>query len=380
MRRVLLGAAVVTLAAALAGLTTPAAGQEVDRSPTLTVTPATDLVDGQTVRVEGDDWWPDGGPRLQECEVATRRCALQELPLDPDADGHFAVDRVARAYFQTEQGEVNCLVSACEFFIDFVVEVGVPITFDPDAPLLPPPTITVTPDHGLVDGDVMVVEGTGFSPGDGIYYAECAPGATYFYERDCHPLDNGSALAQSWNGSPGAPPPVPEYAMRHVGPDGAFHDRLWAYAKAFTYPHRRDCRVVPCELVAAVRSYIVARTPLSFDPDAPLRGPPTIRANPTSALVHHQVVTVRGDHFYGREPMNLNQCVVGVSFCSSWNFEFPEVNAVGGFVARIRVNRTVRLPSGDRADCRVVRCVVRINRFSFARRPVSLEVQIQFAR
>lgn len=168
--------------------------------------------------------------------------------------------------------------------------------------------------------------------------------------------------------------------MRHVGADGAFHDRLWAYAKAFTYPHRRDCRVVPCELVAAVWGYIVARRPLSFDPMAPLRGPPTIRANPTDALVHHQVVTVRGSGFYGREPLMLNQCVVGISDCNSWNFEHPEADATGSFVDRIRVNRTVRLPSGDRADCRAVRCVVRINRFRYAGRPTSLEVPVQFAR
>lgn len=379
MRRVPLLAVVVL--ALVAGLTAPAAGQEVDRAPTLTVTPSSDLVDGQAVIVEGDGWWPESRPILEECEVGTGRCALQWVRVDVDASGHFAVERIARAAFTSDDngGEVDCLVSTCAFHIDFIAVVDAPIAFDPDAPLLPPPTITVTPDHDLVDGDVMVVEGTGFSEGDGVDYAECAPGATSVYDDECHPLDNGSALAQSWNGSPGAQPPAGEYAMRHVGADGAFHDRLWAYAKPYTGPPRRDCRVEPCELVAGVRGYVVARTPLSFDPDAPLRGPPSIRADPTGGLAHHQVVTVRGAGFYGREPLVLTQCVVGLSSCYSWNFEHPDADAAGGFVATIRVNRTVRLPSGDRADCRVVRCVVRISRYYFARRPVSLEVPIRFA-
>ena len=171
MRRVPLLAVVVL--ALVAGLTAPAAGQEVDRAPTLTVTPSSDLVDGQAVIVEGDGWWPESRPILEECEVGTGRCALQWVRVDVDASGHFAVERIARAAFTSDDngGEVDCLVSTCAFHIDFIAVVDAPIAFDPDAPLLPPPTITVTPDHDLVDGDVMVVEGTGFSEGDGVDYA-----------------------------------------------------------------------------------------------------------------------------------------------------------------------------------------------------------------
>lgn len=377
MRRLALVA--VAAVAVVAGVTAPAAGQEVDRAPTLTVTPSTDLVDGQTVTVEGDGWWPDSRPLLEECEVGTGRCALQNVRVDPDESGHFVVQRVARASFTSDYpgGEVDCLATTCAFHIDFIVVVDAALSFDPEAPRLPPPTISITPSDGLVDGQAFTVHGEHFSPGDAVYYAACAPGATYIYDDECHPLDNGANLAQAWNGSPGSTPPE-YYAMRHVGADGAFSDRLWAYAKLYTGPPRRDCRRVPCELVASLWGVVVARTPMAFDPTAALRGPPTIRANPVDGLVQHQVVTVRGAGFYGREPMVLLQCVVNVSFCASWKPVFPDVDAAGGFVATIRVNRTVR-PSGDRADCRVVRCVLRISRYYFARRPVSLEVPIRFA-
>ncbi|MBL8778876.1 MAG: hypothetical protein JNK12_23295 [Acidimicrobiales bacterium] len=376
MRRILLVAAAVV--ALVAGIMAPASAQEADRSPTLTVTPSTGLVDGQTVTVEGHDWWPDSSPLLEFCEVGTSRCATQWVRVDADDVGHFAVERVARAYFPTEEGEVDCLVSACEFRVDFIALVGAPIAFDPVAPLLPRPSLTVTPGGGLADGDQIVVEGAHFTPGDWVFYSECAVATTEFRDDDCHGLGNGSDVNQAWNASPGAGPPEWWYAMRQVGPDGAFRDRLWAYANAYTYPRRTDCRVVACELVASVRNAIVARVPLSFDSAAPLRGPPTIEVRAGTGLVHHQWVTVRGEGFYGREPMSLQQCVVAVSSCFMWNFEHPEVDATGAFVARIRVNRTVRLSSGRRADCRVAHCTVRISRFRFAGRPQQIEAPIRF--
>lgn len=374
MRRVLL-AAVANLAL-VAGLTVPATGQEA--APTLSVTPSTDLVDGQTVTVAGEGWWPDSHPILEECEVGTERCALQWVWVDVDGSGHFAVDRVARAAFTSRYGEVDCLVTTCAFHIDFIAEVDAPIAFDPAAPRLPPPSITVTPSDGLTDGDVMSVDGTGFSPGDPVDFAECAPGATYLFDDECHELGNGSDLAHSWNGSPGDRPSE-AYGMRHVGADGAFHDRLWAYAKPYTGPPRRDCRVVRCELVAAVRGYVVARTPLSFDSGAPLRGPPRIQVSRSEAVVPNQWLTVRGWGFYGREPVILEQCAANVQSCFSRNFEHPEVDAAGGFSARIRVKRSVRRLSGEWAECRVVQCTIRISRYRFAGRPHQIEVPLIFA-
>lgn len=37
------------------------------------------------------------------------------------------------------------------------------VAFDPDAPLKPPPVLTVTPSSGLVDGQTVVVQGEHFS-------------------------------------------------------------------------------------------------------------------------------------------------------------------------------------------------------------------------
>ena len=54
--------------------------------------------------------------------------------------------------------------------------------FRPDGPLLPPPTLTVEPPDGLVDGQEVQITGTGFRPGF-VLLGQCVPGSRPVFER-----------------------------------------------------------------------------------------------------------------------------------------------------------------------------------------------------
>lgn len=372
--------------ALLAGLAAPATGQEAAPTPTLTVTPSTGLVDGQHVAVQGTGWQP-ARPYFEECEVGTTRCWwYRDQYADTATDGTLSADVEVRAYFVSQyEGPVDCRATACELRANpydgaVTSPPPVPLSFDPDAPLLPQPTITVTPDRELVDGDVVVVHGTNFTPGDWLEYDECAAGAFSYFDR-CSDLANGRLLPWNHDGWPGTAASAEFVPDRVVGPDGSFVERLPVYAEAYTVPGRLHCRVDSCDLAVAVvgAGAIVARAPLSFEPGAPLRGPATISVTPSTGLVHHQRLTVRGTGFYGREPLMLSQCTVGREYCLSWNFKHPLTRGDGSFEVRLVVNRTVRVRSGRRVDCRVAQCVIRLNRYFFAPGPDPADVLIEMA-
>jgi LPXTG-motif cell wall-anchored protein len=74
---------------------------------------------------------------------------------------------------QAAPGE--CTVFAASFE-DVFATATVPLEFDPNAPPVPPPTLTVAPSSGLHDGDVVTVTGSGFTPGEQVAMLQCRGG------------------------------------------------------------------------------------------------------------------------------------------------------------------------------------------------------------
>ena len=140
---------------------------------TLTVTPPSDLVDGAVVALHGTGFTPsatvyfcqgvdDGTPGPDDCGVAFQSAQA-------DGAGEFVASYTVRRFMSPSsvgttidcaQPSANCTIGASDFFASTPGFVFAPITFTPQ----PPRTFTVTPDTELVDGDIVALHGTGFTP------------------------------------------------------------------------------------------------------------------------------------------------------------------------------------------------------------------------
>ena len=154
----------------------------------LTVTPDSGLVDGDVVALHGTGFTPsatvyfcqgvnDGTPGPEDCGVPYQS-------VQADAAGEFVANYTVRRFMSPSsvgamidcaQPSANCFIGASDFFASNPGFVFAPIVFTP----LPPRTLTVTPDSGLVDGGVVAVHGTGFIPADTVVFCQGV-------EADCH--------------------------------------------------------------------------------------------------------------------------------------------------------------------------------------------------
>ncbi len=178
-------ARVLAAGALVAGLTLvggPPAGAQ---APTVTVTPATGLTDWTYVRVTGSGFEPNALLEYFQC----RGGAVDENDCDGynadyvDADGAGDVDFVvpvdARIWLP-DGTEVDCRTdpAGCEIGVGYMLDAGewpeAALEFDPDAPLRPEVTATVTPATGLVDGQTVAVHAEHVLPRFETWVFQCA--------------------------------------------------------------------------------------------------------------------------------------------------------------------------------------------------------------
>jgi Neocarzinostatin family len=178
--------AVAVAAAALLWLTpaTTGAQTEPESVPTITVTPHQDLVDGQSVAVDGTGLTPGAGVTVIQCRPGSvnlfdvqANCELR-TGHTTDSSGTFSAFVAVEREIQTFAGALDCAASpgACTVgvFVGFSLDstvVETPIAFAD--PTLPTPTVTVTPASSLDDGDVVTVAGAGFPAGAQVDVALC---------------------------------------------------------------------------------------------------------------------------------------------------------------------------------------------------------------
>jgi hypothetical protein len=137
---------------------------------TLTVTPSTDLVDGQLVSVSISGFPATTSIGVVECAlgaVNANGCDLRTLQYPTtDANGHVVTPFIVGAKLSTANGPVDCRTTACSIgagTFDQSATAGAPITFNPTAPLAPPlhVGVTVAP-NGQVNNrtNVATIHGT----------------------------------------------------------------------------------------------------------------------------------------------------------------------------------------------------------------------------
>ena len=180
--------------------------------PVLTVTPNTGLGARQAVTVAGHGYGANETLTLNECTrtstFANYTCFFFQSGAVTDATGSFTTTLTARRFIPGSPQQVDCAPSACLIaaysYDDVLASSGADINFDPNAPRPPPPTVTVSPSTGLVNGPDVTVSGAEYSPNASIGMSQCRAGAT-------SPLTATSPSAASSK-------PTPTAASQHSSP------------------------------------------------------------------------------------------------------------------------------------------------------------------
>jgi len=333
-------------------------------APTVTVTPAAELTDGQTVRVTSTGL-PVDSFALQ-CASTPRDLADCDLMagatlLEPATDGTAGGDLRLFAVLHTERrGTVDCriagscVVATTAFSVEDPLggSVTTPIGFDAGAPLLPPPAVTVTPSTDLLDGQAVRIEGRdlGHRGATGVQVLQCGPQPSF---ASCRSLMD-----------PATEPPEP-------GPDGSLTIDLRVWQVIATEQGDIDCRAPVggprCVLVATTRPWETldtvwaAHAPLAFDEEATPGPAPTLEVTPSAGLGDVTELTVRGRDLTPGSTVRVSVCdAAAPGRCDGETQELPTPDPAGAFELRMHAFATFGTGEAGAApvDCRATGCVV----------------------
>lgn len=189
--------------------------------PTIVVEPATDLADGQAVRVVADGLTPNEVIYVQVCASDPTACwstgrwvevgaspgpyaavAHTELGLRTDAEGR--IDEQIPVWRYLPGGPpgtyVDCAVSRCSLrFGGTTVPPSVPLAFRGDEPPPQAPLLGVEPSTDLAPGDAVVVAGRGFPVGTEVWLELCVSPAErpmVGHDGPCLVLDDRDPVAR----------------------------------------------------------------------------------------------------------------------------------------------------------------------------------------
>jgi hypothetical protein len=150
---------------------------------TLSVSPVVGVRPGESLRIGGSGFTPNEHVVIAECLVGATSFEMcdrsREKVIEATATGAlptafltvFAVHVGSRICGQSEPNLRECEVHASNAAFTGAKVVG--LTFAPP----PGRHLYVTPSTDLKNGEVVTLSGTGFIPGDKVYYAECLQGA-----------------------------------------------------------------------------------------------------------------------------------------------------------------------------------------------------------
>lgn len=155
--------------------------------PSVTVAPSIDLVDGQLVTITGSGFAPGEGLEVFQCRAG----AVNEFDCDPgnafdfhaDASGDFVFVLQIDAFIFTQAGAsdpIDCraALDSCVIGVGNILDpsagLSVAISFDPDAPLRPPVSLTIDPATGLTDGQTVQVSGANLTSREDAFAFQCA--------------------------------------------------------------------------------------------------------------------------------------------------------------------------------------------------------------
>lgn len=271
--------------------------------PTITVSPDRDLPYRAQVAIHGAGFAPNSSVYAQFCirTATSGTCGLTYA--SGIADGSGAVDLVLNVRRRTTVGipsdtVLDCVDPDASCAVRVQGERGyeqaeAPVTFDPDAPVPPPPSVVVTPDDDLGWRTVVSVVGSGFTPGS-IQVQQCGQVI----------VDNSQFTTCTG------------YSQVEVDADGnlstPFTVRRMLDAE---FPAPVDCATASasCTLDVGDGPDESARVPLTFDPDSQPPPPPVLAYWPPGNLLDGRKVTLVGVGFTPNATVGLAQCRAGAT-------------------------------------------------------------------
>lgn len=315
----------------------------------VTITPTTNLAPGQSVQITGSgltagsyffavECANDGGQGVIDCDLANYRPVITAP--DGTVDFQMRVNRRIRlsdgSVYDCGQAPNVCNISWVDLG-NAVETAAVPISFDPNA--APAITLSVSPSTNLVHLQTVTFSGT----------------ATAFTELDLVQCPTGADPSTCANTARG-------YAF--VGSNGKYTDTMNVRRIIGRPGNTVDCATPnACELVASeyFSLDLVARVPLSFNPNGPVPPPVVVTASPSTGLLHGQDVSVTGSGFDPFDYGSVTQCSLDtqgqLDACRSSN-SFVSIDAAGAFTTTISVTRRLWSYSGVFVDCAEIQCVI----------------------
>ncbi len=260
----------------------------------ISVTPNTNLVDGQTVSISVSGVPSGSLVYVGQCLDSLTPgidCAQQATAsVEVDPFGALTFDAQVWATFLTNGplGAVDCRTPpagrTCQLFVVAVGTLDPPpapafttIAFNPAGVLVPPPPITVYPNTDLQDGQAVFVSGNQFDPFTSAVVRQCKVGAST--EAGCQ----------------NSPYPVSAQADN----TGFLATIIVLPSVISTGLGAIDCRAAAgvCEvrvIAYGPRGQIASGAPISFAAGTSSPPLPTLNATPNSSLVDRQVVRLTG--------------------------------------------------------------------------------------
>lgn len=313
------------------------------QSATLKVEPSSGLADGDLVTVSS----AVSLPRLTQCRAdatSLSQCnsgGSRWTPGDPHGNGRsWTIEMIVWREIDTEDGLVDCAIVDCAFFLTpgqrFHDNVTAALSFDAGAPLIPRPTLSVTPASDLLDGQEVILSGANFDPFQAGAMRLCIDGGQF----SCARLGEVTSEA---DGTFERAVELPRVVSQH-GSQGV------------------DCAVYGCFLFVAEyqQSYRLVRpVPVAFDPAIPLPDGPPLTVVPDVALIDGQELEVT----FETENTELRTCVmvdgtISLANCTYANlFDYTRTEE-GLTTAKVQIRRVVRLGSHGRNNSREFDCAL----------------------
>lgn len=275
--------------------------------PAISVAPATDLVQGQSVTVTGSGFAPAAFVDLGQCLTGSTPFGYCSNPggasVFTDANGAFSTSFLVRRgvldYTNSPPAVIDCasaaqLCSVTAFAYEGGDSASAPVDFDASVPIHVP-DVSVSPQFDLPDRALVDVHTSGFAPGEQVLVSQCDADAPAFG----YPCTNGpvNILTADANG-------VVDTSLR-------VHRTLTYFGGLVVDSGTANCADAVGECVIRAASLddplAVTDVPLGFDPTA-VAPPPVITTSPAGPFTDGEQVVVHGSGFTPGATLGLAQC------------------------------------------------------------------------